>query len=61
METKGGGARSLTADDGSVMGMGPDSFFDGRTFDPSDMVKYLAASAVHALRVSLDELSARNA
>ena len=43
-----------------VIAMGPDQFFDGRTFDPAAIVSYLAGSPVLAPSVQLDALAALN-
>jgi nitrate/nitrite transport system substrate-binding protein len=51
---------SIEAADGRRIEMGPDLFLDGRPFDPTALVAYLADSPVHALRVRLDALAARN-
>jgi nitrate/nitrite transport system substrate-binding protein len=51
---------SLGMRDGERILMGPDLFFDRRSFDPAALVKYLAESEVSSLRVSLEALAARN-
>jgi two-component system, oxyanion-binding sensor len=44
----------------SPIAMGPDRFFDGRLFDPTDPVGYLAGFDVHQRSVALDALAAAN-
>lgn len=51
---------TLATADGREIAMGPDLFFDGRAFHADALVEYLAGSPVHALRVRLDALAARN-
>lgn len=48
--------------DGAVgeLQLGPDSFCDGRVFNPADPVAYLAGFGIHNLSVSLDELAREN-
>lgn len=45
----------------SPIAMGPDTFLDGKTFDPDDVVGYLERFEITDLRVRLDELAAINA
>jgi two-component system, oxyanion-binding sensor len=52
---------SLPSCDGSSIAMGPDLFFDGRSFDPEDVMPYLASFDVRSLRVSMDALAHDNA
>jgi nitrate/nitrite transport system substrate-binding protein len=51
---------ALPAEGGEWIQMGPDLFLDGRSFDPTALVKYLGEAMVHARRVSLEALSERN-
>lgn len=44
----------------SPIAMGPDRFFDGRRFDPTDPIDYLAGFDVHHLAVSVADLAAAN-
>lgn len=43
------------------MTLGADRFFDGNTFEPTDITAYLQAFDVHNLKVSVAELGAQNA
>jgi hypothetical protein len=52
---------TLPGSDGTPIVMGPDLFFDGRSFDPDDLVQYLAEFDVRSLRVSIDALAHDNA
>lgn len=40
--------------------LGPDSFCDGRVFDPLDPVGYLAGFAIHSRKLALDDLAGVN-
>ena len=37
--------------------MGPDKFFDGKVYDPEDVVGYLKSFDIHAMKVSADALA----
>lgn len=52
---------ALPGSDGTPIVMGPDLFFDGRSFDPDDLMQYLASFEVRSLRVSIDALAHDNA
>jgi two-component system, oxyanion-binding sensor len=55
------GRWTIPGSDGEPIVMGPDLFFDGRSFDPDDLMQYLSSFDVRSLRVSIDALAHDNA
>lgn len=45
----------------SPIPMGPDAFFDGKRFDPSDLLGYIEGFAVHNRKLAMADLAAMNA
>ncbi|MAU41632.1 MAG: nitrate ABC transporter [Kordiimonas sp.] len=48
-------------DASSPIPMGPDKFFDGKVYDPSQLIAYLQSFKVHNMKVPMDQLMAMNA
>jgi nitrate/nitrite transport system substrate-binding protein len=48
---------SARREGGGLLELGPDLFADGRRFDARDPAGYLAGFAIHALRVTIEELA----
>lgn len=54
-------AWTLKETTGAPIAMSSDLFFDGKTYDPKELVKYLASFPIHTLKVDLKELEKANA
>ena len=61
-KTEGSNAAGWTLDKATApIAMGPDRFFDGKTFDPAKPLDYLKSFEIHARKVDLAALAQANA